>query len=252
MLFKYHAACYGTHETIENILALRGARPAAEAVESIDLHVPPGHLAMCNIQAPTTPLEGKFSLRFTAAMALADGDLSDRAFTEARVHDPGFIALRDRVAVLPHEGDHFEGGSEAVVRLRDGSELRRRCNLNIPATDLDRQWAKLVTKFRSLATPVVGAEASERLVERVAAFETLQSVNEIVALAVKRSPVPEPARPEPGRRVEGPAGSGRERHSRLRQVAQGQPLRGVHRRPGVPAPLGPHHQRGATTASSRR
>jgi 2-methylcitrate dehydratase PrpD len=184
-LFKYHAACYGTHETIEGILRLKQAKGlTADAVDTIKLAVPRGHLAMCNIQEPTTALEGKFSLRFTAALALADGDASERAFTDARVFEPRLTALRDRVRVEPHSGDHFEGGTEVRVQLKDGRELTERVDLNIPATDLDQQWLKLVAKFRSLAEPIVGEAQSGAIVRAVGALETLHSVGPMLAATV--------------------------------------------------------------------
>jgi 2-methylcitrate dehydratase PrpD len=184
-LFKYHAACYGTHETIEGILRLKQAQGlTADAVDSIRLAVPRGHLAMCNIQEPATALEGKFSLRFTAALALADGDASERAFTDARVFEPRLTALRDRVRVEPHTGDHFEGGTEVRVRLKDGRELTERVDLNIPASDLERQWLKLAAKFRSLAEPLIGEAQAEAIVSAVGALETLESLGPVLAATV--------------------------------------------------------------------
>src|SRR5262249_47436116 len=59
VLFKYHAACFGTHATIEGVLRLKEReRLTPDAVESITLRVPPGNLTVCNIQEPVTALEG--------------------------------------------------------------------------------------------------------------------------------------------------------------------------------------------------
>lgn len=185
VLFKYHAACYGTHETIEGVLRLKELhRLEPESIEAIDLYVPSGHLAMCNIQEPTTALEGKFSLRFTAALALGHGDASDAAFTDDRVRDARLATLRDRVTVKTNEGVHFTGGTQVVVRLADGRELRETVDLTIPATDLDLQWLRLAAKFRSLAEPVLGAARAEELVAAVEQIEDSASVASLVALAV--------------------------------------------------------------------
>lgn len=182
-LFKYHAACYGTHETIEGLLRIKKEQAISpEDVASIDLVVPQGHLAMCNIQQPTTGLEGKFSLKFTAALALAEGDTNDQAFTDERVTLPHLAALRDRVNVAPAPGD-WERGTGVTVTTRDGRSFSEQVNLNIPAADLDLQWERLEAKFRSLAAPVVGATAKESLARAVASFEAESSVANIVALA---------------------------------------------------------------------
>ncbi len=182
-LFKYHAACYGTHETIEGVLRLKQTHGLAPGdLEEIELVVPTGHLAMCNIQEPTTGLEGKFSLRFTAALAFVDGETSDEAFTDSRVALPRLTAVRDRVTVTPQEGE-WERGTAVTVRTRDGRTLTEQVNLNIPAADLGTQRARLETKFRSLAAPVVGQSAAEAMVGATASFEAADSVRDLVRLA---------------------------------------------------------------------
>jgi len=187
VLFKYHAACYGTHETIEGVLRLReqhGIRP--EQVEAIHLRVPPGHLNMCNIPEPATALEGKFSLRFTAALALAGEGTGDAAFTDAAVCNPDLVAVRDRVTVEPRgddEGAPLAAGTDVGIRLKDGRELHERVNLDVPATDLDQQWRRLAAKFRGLAAPVIGVDRAERLLAAVEKLEETASMAKIAALA---------------------------------------------------------------------
>ncbi len=182
-LFKYHAACYGTHETIEGVLRLKEANGlSASDLEGIDLVVPKGHLAMCNIQQPTTGLEGKFSLRFTAALAFIDGETSDAAFTDERVTQPRLTAIRDRVTVTPQEGD-WERGTAVTVRTKDGRSLTEQVNLNIPASDVAMQRTRLETKFASLATPVIGMAATNAIMRDVADFERQPSVEPIIVAA---------------------------------------------------------------------
>ncbi|MEX1103861.1 MAG: MmgE/PrpD family protein, partial [Dehalococcoidia bacterium] len=152
VLFKYHAACYGTHETIEAILRLKEQNAVvAGDVERILLTVPRGHLSMCNIQEPSTPLEGKFSLRFTAALALVTGDASEQAFTPAAVREPALTSVRDRVTVESRSGSADWDGTRVSLALNDGRQLEESVDLNIPAPDLDVQWERLSTKFTSLA-----------------------------------------------------------------------------------------------------
>lgn len=190
-LFKYHAACYGTHETIEGILRLReehGLDP--DQVQAIELLVPPGHLAMCNIREPATALEGKFSLRFTAALALAGRGTTEAAFTDAAVHDPSLTAIRDRVTVEPRPaeaGVAIGGGTDVTIRLRDGRGFQQRVNLDVPASDLERQWRRLVAKFRSLAEPVIGTKRASALLAAVEDLENAPSMAAIAALAITGS-----------------------------------------------------------------
>ncbi len=186
VLFKYHAACYGTHETIEAVLRLRerhGLSP--DQVEAIRLVVPPGHLNMCSIPEPATALEGKFSLRFTAALALAGASTGEAAFTDAAVGDPVLVAIRDRVTVEPRngEGSAIGSGTDVVISLKNGGELHEQVNLDAPATDLDQQWRRLVAKFRGLAAPVIGAGKAEQLLAAVEGLEEAESMAAIARLA---------------------------------------------------------------------
>lgn len=184
-LFKYHAACYGTHATIEGVLRLKQEHGLAAAdVEAIKLSVPRANLSMCNIQEPVTGLEGKFSLRFTAATALYDGATDEDAFSDARVRNPGLVATRDRVTVdgsAPHDW-----GTTVTMRLADGRELSKLVDVNIPERDVDLQWERLIAKFLGLAAPAIGASAAQRLVETVRTLEEVDSMADVVSMAVAR------------------------------------------------------------------
>jgi 2-methylcitrate dehydratase PrpD len=183
-LFKYHAACYGTHETIEGMLRLRenaGVRP--EQVRAVRVAVPPGNLTMCNIQEPATALEGKFSLRFTAALALAGEQTNEQAFTDAAVRRPDLVALRDRVSVAAAApGD--ARGTKVELELADGRVLSEQVNLDIPATDLEQQWQRLEAKFDSLAEPVLGSGGAASLRTAVSKLDGVSAMDEIAVLAV--------------------------------------------------------------------
>lgn len=184
VLFKYHAACFGTHPTIEGALRLRETHHLAPAdVERITLRVPPAALTMCNIPEPTTALEGKFSLRFTAALALATGDASEQAFTDARVREPQLTSLRDRVEV--QADDAVPGGrTDVAIRLWDGRVIEESVDVNVPEHDVEREWARLTAKFRSLADPVVGAPRAAEIIAAVAAASELEDMGELAALCV--------------------------------------------------------------------
>ncbi|MBA4180376.1 MAG: MmgE/PrpD family protein [Anaerolinea sp.] len=192
VLFKYHAACYGTHETIEGVLRLRRKHGLKAAdVRQIRLTVPAGNLAMCNIQEPTTALEGKFSLRFTAALALAGDDTSEAAFTDAAVREPALVSLGGRVVVegrtdRARAGTGIGSGTDVTITTADGTELREFVNLETPADDLSMQWERLEAKFLSLATPVLGGSRAAWLRDRVSSLEDQASMADVVQMAVAR------------------------------------------------------------------
>lgn len=182
VLFKFHAACFLTHSTIEGLLQLKKTEHlAADDVDEVVLWVDPGHLAVCNIAEPRSGLEAKFSLRFTAAMALLTGRTDEAAFTDEVVTDPRFTALRDRVRVEPAPGRPAHE-TDVQVRTRDGRTLGAQVDMQRWAADdeLDAQERRLVAKFHSL---VGTGKAAERLLDAVLRVEELSSVRELTRLA---------------------------------------------------------------------
>lgn len=185
VLFKFHAACFFTHSSIEGLLALDEEHHfGADDVASVELRVPPGHLAACNILEPKTPLEGKFSLRFTSALALGRGDVSERAFTWAALSEPDLVSLRDRVSVTADE--HRTQVTEVIVRLVDGRTLNAAVDVShaVPDDQLEREWERLRAKFLVLVSPVLGDARAHELVDAVAGLPKASSVRRLTSLAV--------------------------------------------------------------------
>jgi 2-methylcitrate dehydratase PrpD len=179
-LFKYHAACYLTHSTIEAVTALRHQLSlSGEDVAAIDVHVPSGHLSVCNIPAPRTGLETKFSLRHTAALAVCGEDTAAiRTYSDENAVDSVLTAVRDRVTV---HGDRPPGhDARVVIKTRAGKAAETRLDVGIPDTNLDRQGERLASKFRSLAEFVVGVERAEKLRRNIATFDTLQDIRALM------------------------------------------------------------------------
>lgn len=165
-LFKYHAACYLTHASINAALALAG-KVALPDVDRVEVHVAESSLPVCNIPEPRTGLEGKFSLRATTAMALLGDDTTDRAaYSDARMGEHELVALRDRVRVVPAP-DRAGTRAAVVVVSRAGDRFVAEDDTGRPADDLALQRARLSSKFRGLAAPVVGDRRAEELRQAV-------------------------------------------------------------------------------------
>ena len=183
ILFKYHAACYGTHSTIEaarSIVASEGVAPGD--VASVEIRVRPRYLKMCNIERPRTGLEAKFSLRMTCAMALAGVPTgAPERYDEALCSTPELLRLVERTSVTTDDqiGD---AQSEVIVSLTDGVVYRMRGDVSQPADDLAAQGARLREKFDALTVPVLGKTVSAELAEMVEGIEHLKDVRAMMAL----------------------------------------------------------------------
>jgi 2-methylcitrate dehydratase PrpD len=186
-LFKYHASCYMTHAAIETARALReqhGFSP--DQVERVEVRLEEACDRICNIPAPRTGLEAKFSLRLTTAMGLAGVDTSRlSSYSEAAAADPVLVGLRDKVALEFRTGipNTF---TETEVTLRDGSRLRAQHDSGIAATDVAQQGRRLATKFSALVDPVLGNARTARLIEKIGQLDTLPDVRGIMRLCAGR------------------------------------------------------------------
>ena len=156
-LFKYHAACYGTHSAIEAALALRqrhGVQP--HEIERVRIRVERVADGTCNIADPATPAEAKFSLRLATAMALLGmetGDIDQYSLATLarddvqRLRAVATVELVDRWSAMD---------SEVEVALRDGRVLRERTDTGVPCADLHWQGERLAAKFATLTGPLLG------------------------------------------------------------------------------------------------
>jgi len=181
-LFKYHAACYLTHSTIEAISALRRQLSlSGPDVAAIDVHVPSGHLAVCNISAPQTGLEIKFSLRHTAALAACGEETAAiQTYSDKNAVAPMLTAVRDCVTV---HGDRPPGmDAHVVITTRAGTVAEASRDVGIPDADLARQGERLAAKFHSLAVAVVGAERADKLRHTIATLEGQPNISSLMAV----------------------------------------------------------------------
>lgn len=180
-LFKYHAACYLTHDSIEAANQLRNEEQVApDAIEAVTVKVPAGHLGVCNIQAPATGLECKFSLRMTTALALCGEDtFQEQLFSDATARRPDLVALRERVTIDPTQVGR---GCVVTVRLKDGREVVRTGDVSQPLRDLEAQQAKLERKFRHLATPALGAARADEVMALTRALDQQPDLTALIGL----------------------------------------------------------------------
>jgi 2-methylcitrate dehydratase PrpD len=180
-LFKYHAACYLTHNAIEAAGTLRAAnRFKADEVEAVRVHVNAGHMGVCNIAEPRTGLECKFSLRMTTALALSGEDTFQEAlFSDATATRADLVGLRGRVSVIP---DATGPGSTVEIALKDGRILAETVDVARPVRDLDAQQAQIERKFRHLAEPALGAPAAARIIEICRNLEAAPDLAGLLAL----------------------------------------------------------------------
>jgi 2-methylcitrate dehydratase PrpD len=125
------------------------------------------------------------------AAALIDGEVGVKQFTDESVNRPEIRELINRVKyVLPEDlADREEEAfapQEIVVRLKDGKEYSREvCFSDVPGSPKNPlTWEEQVAKFKDCTQMILSARRVNEIVEVVAQFEDLSSVNELTKLLV--------------------------------------------------------------------
>ena len=129
-LFKYHASCYMTHAAIEAARKLREQHGfAPDQVERIAVRLEESCDRICNIPAPVTGLEAKFSLRLTTAMGLGGRGYKPAVhlLRGGRGRPGADRAARQGVAGFPHRDCQHVHRNRVVAAGRLAVHRAARC-----------------------------------------------------------------------------------------------------------------------------
>jgi 2-methylcitrate dehydratase PrpD len=181
--YKPYACGVVIHPAIEGCVALRNQYSLTPAqIDKIELRVHPLVLELTGKKTPQTGLEGKFSVYFAAALAIAKGAAGEKEFSDALVRDPAIVALRDRVTTVV-DRSIGEEQVRVVVTLKDGRRLEKYIehvtgSVKNPMTD-----AALEAKFLDLAGGVLPAAQARKVLDLCWNVEKLAGAGEIAKSA---------------------------------------------------------------------
>jgi 2-methylcitrate dehydratase PrpD len=186
LMFKAHAACGGTHSTIDSITRAVGDVPIeVAAIERVDVTVATDLLSMCGIPEPQTGLEGKFSLRHAAALALRRMSTGPSGFTDQAVLDPANRAARALVHITASPRLAVDGPAEVDVRLRNGEQRSASVNpyVPIPEAEVRARYGIFASKFSELLIPILGERQTAVLREAISTFDEVDDMAAFTRLA---------------------------------------------------------------------
>jgi 2-methylcitrate dehydratase PrpD len=157
--YKLHACCHGTHAMLNALAEARAMADIAPGrVDAIALRTNPRWLRVCDIKAPRTGLEAKFSYGLLAAMSLAGlNTAADDAYRDALCTDPTLMAIARRVTV---EGDATvsDTAAELVLTLDEGRRIALSHDLAAPLSIADIERG-----LRSKADALLGPAMADQL-----------------------------------------------------------------------------------------
>ncbi|MDB5411794.1 MAG: MmgE/PrpD family protein [Rubritepida sp.] len=131
LLVKRFPCCAGAHKALDGMLALRERHSLDPAgIEQIEVTLPDVGRRNLRFDRPTDEMQARFSLTYSGARVLLQGNLMLADFTPDRVHDPAMRPWFDRfsissvaidpavfkvaVRILMKDGTSFETGIDKV------------------------------------------------------------------------------------------------------------------------------------------
>ena len=171
MTFKNHGCCGHTFAAIDGALELQKRMGfKAQEIERIEVGTYRAGVEVSHYEDPRTPAEGRFSLKYVVATALAHGSVRLAAFEPARLQDPVVreVMKKTTVAIDPELDAAFPAKRAARVAISAGGRREaflqptRKGDPDLPLSD-----GELEQKFLELAAPVLGTGPAQALLARL-------------------------------------------------------------------------------------
>src|SRR5438309_1728654 len=172
MTFKNHACCGHAFAAIDGALALQakmGLRPAE--IERVRVGTYRAGLEVAHYEAPRTPAEARFSMKYVVATALTHGSVRLAAFESPRLENEETRSLMKRISVAidPELDAGFpqQRAARVAIEARGGrrEELLQPTRVGDPEAPLSDR--ALEDKYMELAGPVLGEGPARKLLERL-------------------------------------------------------------------------------------
>jgi 2-methylcitrate dehydratase PrpD len=180
--FKLHAACLLLHPVIDGLLSIkREVNPSPDEIESIELEVAPLCLSVTDKPRISDGAEGKFSIHFCSALAMIEGNLGNREFSNALVKDRRIRDLMQKVrvsSILSLE----ENEAKIVVNILKGGRYSRQITAPKGHPRNPMTFDEILEKFRVLNRGVISGVRIEEIAEMVENLQDLLNIRRLIAL----------------------------------------------------------------------
>lgn len=189
-LRKLYPSCGATHQAIDAAISIMARRSTSvKEIVAAEVGVAPACFAPLIDWLPHTPLEGKFSMPFTVATALLDGEVRTRHFREEHLASARMQRLMPLVTMIPDPGmaeipENRNDASAARVTVTYADGVRDTQEVRFPSGSPENPLtaAQLHAKFFDCADGVISLRAAEQALELLFRLRTLKEVGTLIEL----------------------------------------------------------------------
>lgn len=161
---KFHACCHGTHSALEALISLRqDYNIKADQVRKIQVMVHPRWLKVCDLPAPTSGLQAKFSYRMVLAMVMQDLNTGDPLVYTDKLHEQAELQASMAQVEVKASGKLTDTQTKISLALLDGRLLSKTydCGAVLP-------MPVLMDKLTAKAQVLIGVQAVASISQQVA------------------------------------------------------------------------------------
>ncbi len=184
---KFHASCRHSHAPVDAILDIRSQTPLRpEDIEKINVYTYTIAAKLIDGKQVTTPISGKMSLPYSAAVAILYGKVGLGEFKTKVLNDQAVRTLIQKIDVYADPDldrmvpDHR--GARAEILLKDGRKLTS--TILDPKGEPENPGSgnDIYDKFRMLASTVFKTDRVDKLLEKIDRLEKMRDLTELTSL----------------------------------------------------------------------
>lgn len=186
---KFHASCRHSHPAVDAILDISSRAPLQpQEIERVNVYTYTIAAKLIDGKKVSTPISGKMSLPYAAAVAILRGKVGLGEFKIKVLNDQEVQALMQKIDVYADPEldkmvpDHR--GARAEILMKDGTKLTS--TILDPKGEPENPGSgnDIYDKFRMLASTVFKTDRVDKLLEKIDGLEKIRDLSELTRLLV--------------------------------------------------------------------
>lgn len=184
MALKPYPSCAYTHWAIDATLELkRETVTDPNNIVEVECRTSSGLPRLLIHSHPATALEAKFSLEFCIAIALIEGEVSLKQFSDEKVKDSAVQELMEKINYVypPEMGSGLvDLRGEVAVRLQNGKVYSHRVDIakGAPKNPLNKDEINI--KYRDCVRLALSPEDTDRSLDLISSLESVSNIVELM------------------------------------------------------------------------
>lgn len=184
---KKYGCAYLMQRIVDGALELRDVNQFTyDQVESVELHIAPWFDEFVR-RNPKTVEAARFSVSHVLAGVILGRPIDLSTFSDEAINDPAYAEADWKITLVMHEERgqiRFEGPDELIIRLKDGTEYRKMCEIARGSPPHYLNIDDVRGKFRMCAdyTGYLSESAIDRICDLVLNLDKVEDISVIANL----------------------------------------------------------------------